>query len=109
MTLCSPGRGMCPGEEGFDVYSVGSRQDSVEGWQSWGHPAPGSAGSHQVERLLLVPRVPTPGGARLSSVPLELLMEGRGFFVFFFFSPAVPSLGGAGGGTGAAGWVTLPW
>lgn len=29
--------------------------------------------------------LPTPGGARLSSVPLELLMEGRGFFFGFFF------------------------
>lgn len=54
---------------------------------AWDHvrtlsPAAGGTlpqASHRAERLLLVPRVPTPGGARLSSVPLELLMEGRGF------------------------------
>lgn len=52
----------------------------------------------------LLPRVPTPGGARPSSVPLELLMEGRGFFP----CRALARRPRAGGGAGAAGWATLP-
>lgn len=51
---------------------------TVEGWR--GGTLPLAALEVTKRRgCSLLPRVPTPGGARPSSVPLELLMEGRGF------------------------------